>query len=124
VNVEGKGIVTITAAAPRRARLLDYAKENFEGSSAFHGVYGGLPHRPVRGVGPPADELLDKLQGFNVRKFACNHCTGRDRGAEDAGARRLPWPAATARHGQQERPLPGGERRHGRLLSAPGGTPP
>ncbi|OGR21671.1 MAG: hypothetical protein A2559_06630, partial [Deltaproteobacteria bacterium RIFOXYD2_FULL_66_9] len=47
VNVEGKGIVTVTGCChPGVLGLLEYAKENFDGFSAFNGVYGGLHISP------------------------------------------------------------------------------
>ncbi|RJP24985.1 MAG: MBL fold metallo-hydrolase [Deltaproteobacteria bacterium] len=107
VNVEGKGIVTITGCChPGVLGLLEYAKERLEGFSAFHGVYGGLHISPFEEWGPPQEELLDKLQAFGVRKFACNHCTGEtavrkmlERGMEVA--------AGTARHGSKSCLYPG-----------------
>ena len=107
VNVEGKGIVTITGCChPGVLGLLDYAKENFEGFSAFHGVYGGLHIAPFEEWGPPQDELLDKLQGFNVRKFACNHCTG-EIAARKMRERGMPVAGGTARHGSKSVLYPG-----------------
>ncbi|MEK6696553.1 MAG: MBL fold metallo-hydrolase, partial [Candidatus Deferrimicrobiota bacterium] len=60
VNVEGKGIVTITGCChPGVLGLLEYAKENFDGFSAFHGVYGGLHISPFEEWGPPQEEVLE-----------------------------------------------------------------
>ncbi|HEU4949992.1 MAG TPA: MBL fold metallo-hydrolase, partial [Candidatus Deferrimicrobiaceae bacterium] len=62
VNVEGKGIVTITGCChPGVLGLLEYAKEHFEGFAAFHGVYGGLHISPFEEWGSPQDDLLDRL---------------------------------------------------------------
>ncbi|MEW6721092.1 MAG: MBL fold metallo-hydrolase, partial [Thermodesulfobacteriota bacterium] len=107
VNVEGKGIVTITGCChPGVLALLEYARDHFEGFAGFHGVYGGLHISPFGEWGPPQEELLDKLQAFGVRKFACNHCTGetairkmRDRGMTVAGG--------TGRHGSASDLYPG-----------------
>ncbi len=101
VNLEGKGIVTITGCChPGVLGLLQYARDHFEGFERFHGLYGGLHISPFEEWGPPQDELLDKLQAFGLRKFACNHCTGetavrkmRDRGMPVAGG--------TGRHGSR-----------------------
>jgi len=93
VNVEGKGIVTLTGCChPGVLGLLGYAKENFKDFSAFHGVYGGIHISPFEEWGPPQEEVLEKLQAFDVGTFACNHCTGeitvrkmRERGMPVAG---------------------------------------
>jgi 7,8-dihydropterin-6-yl-methyl-4-(beta-D-ribofuranosyl)aminobenzene 5'-phosphate synthase len=101
VNVEGKGIVTITGCChPGVLGLLSYAKESFEGFSAFHGVYGGLHISPFEEWGPPQDELLDKLQSYGVRKFACNHCTG-EIAVRKMRERGMPVLPGTARHGSR-----------------------
>jgi len=101
VNVEGKGIVTITGCChPGVLGLLSYAKENFEGFSAFHGVYGGLHISPFEEWGPPQDELLDRLQSYGVRKFACNHCTG-EIAVRKMRERGMPVLPGTARHGSR-----------------------
>jgi 7,8-dihydropterin-6-yl-methyl-4-(beta-D-ribofuranosyl)aminobenzene 5'-phosphate synthase len=101
VNVEGKGIVTVTGFChPGVLGLLSYAKESFEGFSAFHGVYGGLHISPFEEWGPPQDELLDKLQSYGVRKFACNHCTG-EIAVRKMRERGMPVLPGTARHGSR-----------------------
>jgi len=107
VNLEGKGIVTITGCChPGVLALLQYARDHFEGFEGFHGLYGGLHISPFEEWGPPQDELLDKLQEFGVRKFACNHCTGvtairkmRERGMPVAGG--------TGRYGSRSDLYPG-----------------
>jgi 7,8-dihydropterin-6-yl-methyl-4-(beta-D-ribofuranosyl)aminobenzene 5'-phosphate synthase len=107
VNVEGKGIVTITGCChPGVPGLLEYAKENLEGFSAFHGVYGGLHISPFEEWGPPQDEILDKLQSYGVRKFACNHCTG-ETAVKKMVERGMPVAAGTARHGSKSALYPG-----------------
>ena len=107
VNVEGKGIVTITGCChPGVLALLEYAKENFEGFSVFHGVYGGLHISPFEEWGPPQEEVLDKLQTFNVRKFACNHCTG-ETAVRKMRERGMPVAGGTGRHGTKSVLYPG-----------------
>ncbi|HEX9206153.1 MAG TPA: hypothetical protein VF853_09525 [Candidatus Deferrimicrobiaceae bacterium] len=107
VNVEGKGIVTVTGCChPGVLGLLSYAKENFEGFSAFHGVYGGLHISPFEEWGPPQDEVLDKLQAYGVRKFACNHCTG-ETAVKKMLERGMPVLPGTARHGSKSVLYPG-----------------
>jgi 7,8-dihydropterin-6-yl-methyl-4-(beta-D-ribofuranosyl)aminobenzene 5'-phosphate synthase len=107
VNVEGKGIVTVTGCChPGVIRLLEYAKEHFDGFSAFHGVYGGLHISPFEEWGPPQEEVLDKLQAFNVRKFACNHCTG-EVAVRKMRERGMPVAGGTGRHGSKSVLYPG-----------------
>jgi len=94
VNVEGKGIVTITGCwPPRRARAARLREGELRRVRRLPRVYGGLHIAPFEEWGPPQDELLDKLQGFNVRKFACNHCTG-ETAVRKMRERGMPWPAA------------------------------
>jgi len=107
VNVEGKGIVTITGCChPGVLGLLGYAKEHFEGFPAFHGVYGGLHIAPFEEWGPPQDELLDKLQSYGVRKYACNHCTG-ETAVKKMRERGMPVLPGTARNGSRSALYPG-----------------
>jgi 7,8-dihydropterin-6-yl-methyl-4-(beta-D-ribofuranosyl)aminobenzene 5'-phosphate synthase len=107
VNVEGKGVVTITGCChPGVLGLLSYAKENLEGFSAFHGVYGGLHISPFEEWGPPQDEVLDKLQAYGVRKFACNHCTG-ETAVRKMRERGMPVLPGSAGHGSKSDLYPG-----------------
>jgi 7,8-dihydropterin-6-yl-methyl-4-(beta-D-ribofuranosyl)aminobenzene 5'-phosphate synthase len=107
VNVEGKGIVTITGCChPGVLGLLEYARRNFEGFSAFHGVYGGLHISPFEEWGPPQEEVLDKLQAYGVRKFACNHCTG-ETAVRKMRERGMPVVGGTARNGSKSDLYPG-----------------
>ena len=107
VNVEGKGLVTVTGCChPGVLGLLSYAKENLEGFPAFHGVYGGLHISPFEEWGQPQDEVLDKLQAYGVRKFACNHCTG-ETAVKKMLERGMPVLPGTARHGSKSVLYPG-----------------
>ncbi|HEX9190983.1 MAG TPA: hypothetical protein VF847_02730, partial [Candidatus Deferrimicrobiaceae bacterium] len=107
VNVEGKGVVTITGCChPGVLGLLDYAKAHFEGFTAFHGVYGGLHISPFEEWGPPQDELLDRLQSYGVRKYACNHCTG-ETAVKKMRERGMPVLPGTARNGSRSDLYPG-----------------
>jgi len=106
-NVEGKGIVIITGCChPGVLGLLEYAKVNFDGFSAFHGVYGGLHISPFGEWGPPQEEVLTKLQAFNVGMFACNHCTG-ETAVRKMRERGMPVAAGTGRHGSKSALYPG-----------------
>ena len=107
VNLEGKGIVTITGCChPGVLGLLEYAKQHFEGFSAFHGVYGGLHISPFEEWGPPQEEVLDKLQAYGVAKFACNHCTG-EAAVRKMRERGMPVLPGTGRHGSKSDLYPG-----------------
>ena len=76
-HVEGRGMVTVTGCChPGVIGLLEYAGEEFEGFTEFHGVYGGLHIAPFEEWGPAQDELLDKLKSYRLQQLACNHCTG------------------------------------------------
>jgi 7,8-dihydropterin-6-yl-methyl-4-(beta-D-ribofuranosyl)aminobenzene 5'-phosphate synthase len=76
-HVEGRGMVTVTGCChPGVIGLLEYAAEEFEGFTEFHGVYGGLHIAPFEEWGPAQDELLDKLKSYRLQQLACNHCTG------------------------------------------------
>jgi len=76
-HVEGRGMVTVTGCCHEGVLgLLEYAQEEFDGFSEFHGVYGGLHISPFEEWGPAQEELLDKLQTFRLQRLACNHCTG------------------------------------------------
>jgi 7,8-dihydropterin-6-yl-methyl-4-(beta-D-ribofuranosyl)aminobenzene 5'-phosphate synthase len=75
-DVAGKGIVTVTGCChPGAVALLDYARENFRGSR-IHAVYGGLHIAPFDEWGEAQEKLLDRLAGYGVERWACNHCTG------------------------------------------------
>jgi 7,8-dihydropterin-6-yl-methyl-4-(beta-D-ribofuranosyl)aminobenzene 5'-phosphate synthase len=69
-------------------------------------VYGGLHISPFEEWGPPQEEVLTKLQAFNVRKFACNHCTG-ETAVRKMRERGMPVAAGTGRHGSKSALYPG-----------------
>jgi len=76
-HVEGRGMVTVTGCChPGILGLLEYAEQNLDGFSEFHGVYGGLHISPFEEWGPAQEELLDRLQAYRLQRLACNHCTG------------------------------------------------
>ncbi len=107
VNVQGKGLVTLTGCChPGVLGLLSYARENLAGFPGFHGVYGGLHISPFEEWGPPQEELLDKLQEYGVRKFACNHCTG-ETAVRKMRERGMPVVGGTGRHGSKSVLYPG-----------------
>jgi 7,8-dihydropterin-6-yl-methyl-4-(beta-D-ribofuranosyl)aminobenzene 5'-phosphate synthase len=107
VNVEGKGIVTITGCChPGALALLEYAREHFVGFDGFHGVYGGLHISPFGEWGPPQEELLDRLQPFGIRKWACNHCTG-ETAVRKMAERGMPMAGGSARNGSASDLYPG-----------------
>ncbi len=76
-HVEGKGMIAVTGCCHEGVLgLLEYASQNLEGFTEFHGVYGGLHIAPFEEWGPAQEELLDKLQAYRLQRLACNHCTG------------------------------------------------
>ena len=76
-HVEGRGMITVTGCCHAGVLgLLEYAEQEFEGFTEFHGVYGGLHISPFEEWGPAQDELLDKLKSYRIQRLACNHCTG------------------------------------------------
>ena len=77
LHVEGRGMITVTGCChPGILALLEYARENFDGFSEFHGVYGGLHISPFDDWGDAQEDLLDKLSAYRMQRLACNHCTG------------------------------------------------
>ena len=69
-------------------------------------MYGGLHISPFEEWGPPQEELLAKLQGFGVRLFACNHCTG-ETAVRKMRERGMPVAGGTGRHGSKSVLYPG-----------------
>lgn len=76
VDVEGKGIVTVTGCShPGIIDLLEYGGKEFFGRKVY-GVYGGLHICPFDEWEAEHDALIGKLKGYGVELYACNHCTG------------------------------------------------
>ncbi len=77
VDLEGKGVVTITGCChPGIIQLLEKGKELFPGRQ-LHGVYGGLHICPFDEWKDEHDELIEKMKAYDVKLYACNHCTGK-----------------------------------------------
>ncbi len=75
-NVAGKGLVTVTGCChPGIVALLNHARTRFA-EPAIHAVYGGLHIAPFDEWGEAQEKLLDKLDEYEVARWACNHCTG------------------------------------------------
>lgn len=75
-NVAGKGIVTVTGCChPGIEALLDFARDRFR-EGVIHAVYGGLHIAPFDEWGEAQERLLDRIGGYGVTHWACNHCTG------------------------------------------------
>lgn len=87
VNVEGKGLVTVTGCGhPGIMTLLGFAKERIA-APALYGCYGGLHLSLFDTWKPEFDQIIDEIKALGLHKLACNHCTGRL------------WAEKAARHG-------------------------
>ncbi|RMG60195.1 MAG: MBL fold metallo-hydrolase [Deltaproteobacteria bacterium] len=76
VDLAGKGVVTVTGCChPGILDLLDRARSLFPGKP-LHGVYGGLHICPFDEWTEEHDALIEKMKGYGVGLYACNHCTG------------------------------------------------
>lgn len=105
-HLEGKGIVTVTGCChPGSDALLDCARERFPGIP-FHAVYGGLHIAPFDEWGEKEERILDRLEGYGVERWACNHCTGilAVRRMIERGMNVVP---GTGRHGSRSDLFPG-----------------
>jgi len=101
VNVEGRGMVTITGCChPGVITLLETAREIFDGFREFHAVYGGLHIAPFEEWGPEQDLLLDRLKEYRLQRLACNHCTGV-LAVQKMLERGMPVERGSARHGSK-----------------------
>ncbi|MBP2679098.1 MAG: beta-lactamase domain protein [Deltaproteobacteria bacterium] len=69
-------------------------------------MYGGLHISPFEEWGPPQEEVLEKLKAFNVRMFACNHCTG-ETAVRKMRERGMAMVGGTGRHGSKSVLYPG-----------------
>jgi 7,8-dihydropterin-6-yl-methyl-4-(beta-D-ribofuranosyl)aminobenzene 5'-phosphate synthase len=99
-NVAGKGIVTVTGCChPGAVALLDYAKDHFR-EETIHAVYGGLHIAPFDDWGEAQERLLDRLGGYGVAHWACNHCTGL-LAVNRMKERGFPVVPGTGRHGSR-----------------------
>lgn len=76
-NIQGKGITTISGCCHMGIiSLMEYTKANFKGGDKIYGVYGGLHISPYDNWNPQNDDLVLSINGYNVEKLGCNHCTG------------------------------------------------
>ncbi len=76
VNVEGKGIVTVTGCGhPGVMNLLDFAKDRLAGPGPY-GCYGGLHLSVFDCWKPEFDSIMDEVKTLGIAKMGCNHCTG------------------------------------------------
>ena len=76
-NVRDKGIVCVTGCCHQNIlTLADFAWENFVGGDHIYGVYGGLHIAPFGPMNSESEHIVRKMEKYNFRKIACNHCTG------------------------------------------------
>ncbi len=77
VNVEGKGIVTVTGCGhPGIMNLLGFAKDRFA-APGLYGCYGGLHLSIFDCWKPEFDAIIEDVKQLGMAKMGCNHCTGR-----------------------------------------------
>ena len=104
VNVEGRGIVTITGCChPGVLGLLKDAKGEFRRFSSSRCVGGWYP--PFEEWGPPQEEVR-QAAGVDVGKFAGTIGRARRRCGR-CGSAACPWPAARRGHGSKSVLYPG-----------------
>jgi 7,8-dihydropterin-6-yl-methyl-4-(beta-D-ribofuranosyl)aminobenzene 5'-phosphate synthase len=76
VNVEGKGIVTVTGCGhPGIMNLLGFAKATLA-APGLYGCYGGLHLSIFDTWKPEFDSIIDEITQLGMEKMGCNHCTG------------------------------------------------
>lgn len=76
VNVEGKGIITVTGCGhPGIMNLLGFAKDRLAGPGLY-GCYGGLHLSVFDCWKPEFDTIIDDVKQLGMAKMGCNHCTG------------------------------------------------
>jgi 7,8-dihydropterin-6-yl-methyl-4-(beta-D-ribofuranosyl)aminobenzene 5'-phosphate synthase len=76
VNVEDKGIVTVTGCGhPGVMSLLGFARERLA-APALYGCYGGLHLSLFDTWKPEFDQIIDDIRHLGLAKMGCNHCTG------------------------------------------------
>ena len=75
VNVEDKGIVTVTGCGhPGIMNLLGFARDRL--AAPLHGCYGGLHLSVFDSWKPEFDTIIDEIKQSGMTKMGCNHCTG------------------------------------------------
>ncbi len=76
VNVEDKGIVTVTGCGhPGIMTLLGYARDTLR-APGLYGCYGGLHLSIFDTWKPEFDQIIDEVKALGMTKMGCNHCTG------------------------------------------------
>ena len=76
-KVKDKGYVTVTGCChPGILTLINYAKRNFKAGDQMYGCYGGLHISPFENWDPKLDDIIAGDQQYDMKKIACNHCTG------------------------------------------------
>jgi len=76
-KVKDKGYVTVTGCChPGILTLINYARRNFKDGKKMYGCYGGLHISPFENWDPKMDDIITGVKQYNMKKIACNHCTG------------------------------------------------
>ncbi len=76
-KVKDKGYVTVTGCChPGILTLINYARRNFKDGKQMYGCYGGLHISPFENWDPKMDDIISGVQQYDMKKIACNHCTG------------------------------------------------
>ena len=76
-KVKDKGYVTVTGCChPGILTLINYARRNFKDGKNNYGCYGGLHISPFENWDPKMDDIIAGVQQYDMKKIACNHCTG------------------------------------------------
>jgi 7,8-dihydropterin-6-yl-methyl-4-(beta-D-ribofuranosyl)aminobenzene 5'-phosphate synthase len=76
VNVEDKGIVTVTGCGhPGIMTLLGFARDTLA-APGLYGCYGGLHLSIFDTWKPEFDQIIEDVKRLGMEKMGCNHCTG------------------------------------------------
>jgi len=76
-KIKDKGYVTVTGCChPGILTLINYARRNFKDGKQVYGCYGGLHISPFENWDPKMDDIIAGVKHYNMKKIACNHCTG------------------------------------------------
>jgi 7,8-dihydropterin-6-yl-methyl-4-(beta-D-ribofuranosyl)aminobenzene 5'-phosphate synthase len=76
-KIKDKGFVTVTGCChPGIVTLFNYSRRNFKDGDKNYGCYGGLHISPFENWDPKMDDLIQGVKALNMKKIACNHCTG------------------------------------------------
>ena len=81
--------------------MFSYARRTFKGYRPY-GVYGGLHISLFENWDPKFDDIIRGVKAFDVKRVACNHCTGWV-WAEKAAAAGVPIVKGTDKYKEYKR---------------------